>query len=87
MLAAPPDRTGVVGAALQMSQQTSTVIALSIQAGLLTVEQGGLANFANVRASWYFELGWTVVWLIGFVAFYRPSKSLKSSLEVEPLAV
>jgi hypothetical protein len=76
LLAAPPERAGVVGAALQASMQTSTVVALSIQAGLLTLRPGGLNTFANVRASWYFELGWTVVWLLGFILLYRPNKEV-----------
>lgn len=74
MLAAPPDKVGVVGAALQTSMQTSTVLALSIQAGLFEVYEGSISNPTNVRLSWYFELGWTVLWLIGFVALYRPGK-------------
>lgn len=72
MLVAPPEQAGVVGAVLQTSMQASTVIALSIQAGLLTVQPGGLENMANVRVSWYFQLGWLVLWLIGFVGLYRP---------------
>ncbi|WRT64550.1 uncharacterized protein IL334_001482 [Kwoniella shivajii] len=74
MLAAPPERTGTVGAILQMSMQTSSVFALSIQAGLLTLHPGGLEDLRNVHASWYFEMGWTALWLVGFVIFYRPSK-------------
>lgn len=75
MIAAPPDKAGVVGATLQTSMHTSTVVALSIQAGLLTVNDGGLENYANIKASWYFELGWVVVWMIGFLVLYRPGKT------------
>ena len=71
MLVAPPEQAGVVGAVLQTSMQASTVIALSVQAGLLTVQPGGLENIANVRTSWYFQLGWLGVWLLGFVGLYR----------------
>lgn len=81
MLAAPPGREGVLGATLQTSQQTSTVLALSIQAGLWTTHEGGVHNWKNVQTSWYFELGWTILWLIGFVVFYRPSKNVQTKVE------
>ena len=74
VLSAPPEKAGLIGAVYQTSMQVSTVIALSIQAGLMTMYPGGVAEWKNVRASWYFELGWTVVWLIGFTALYRSSK-------------
>lgn len=74
MKAAPPDKAGVVGATLQTAMHTSTVIALSIQAGLLTTHPGGIHNHANIQASWYFELGWVVLWLIGFMVFYKSGK-------------
>lgn len=84
MLVAPPGREGVLGATLQTSQQTSSVLALSIQAGLWTTHPGGVHNWKNVQTSWYFELGWTILWLIGFVVFYRPSKNTKTAVkEVE----
>jgi hypothetical protein len=86
MLAAPPEQAGVVGAILQTSMQTSAVVAISIQAGLLTVEPGGVHNYVNVQASWYFELGWVLVWLIGFLALYRPSKNLVESDGLDQVA-
>ena len=61
---------------LQTSMQIGVNVALSVQAGLLTVQPGDIYNFANVRASWYFEMGWTVVWLLGIIWLYRPSKDL-----------
>ena len=72
MTSVDPEMAGVAGAVLQVSSQVGNAVALSIQAGLLTVNEGWLYNFANVRVSWYFELGWGVVWLIMFMAFYRP---------------
>ncbi|OCF39351.1 hypothetical protein I317_06836 [Kwoniella heveanensis CBS 569] len=72
MLAAPPERTGIVGAILQMSMQTSSVVALSIQAGLISIHPDGIHDLRNVHASWYFEMGWTALWLVGFIVFYRP---------------
>lgn len=83
MIAAPPEMAGVVGATLQTSMHTSTVVALSIQAGLLTTQPGGLENYANIRASWYFELGWVVVWMVGFVILYRPARNTPSSAKSE----
>ncbi|WVW86525.1 hypothetical protein I302_108574 [Kwoniella bestiolae CBS 10118] len=73
MLAAPSERTGILGAILQMSMQTSSVVALSIQAGLLSIHPGGIYDIRNVQASWYFEMGWTALWLAGFLIFYKPS--------------
>jgi hypothetical protein len=55
MTAVPPSMAGVAGATLQTAYQIGSSIALAIQAGLLTVNQGGIHNSANVQASWYFE--------------------------------
>ncbi|CAK9779503.1 MFS general substrate transporter [Cutaneotrichosporon oleaginosum] len=71
MAACPAHMAGVVGGALQTAMHTSTVVALAIQAGLLTTAPGGLENFTNFRASMYFELGWVLLWLLGFMVFYR----------------
>jgi hypothetical protein len=83
MQAAPAGREGVIGAILQTAMQTSGVIALSIQAGLFTINEGSIYNFTNIQASWYFELGWCILWLIGFIVFYRPQKSVKNKDESE----
>jgi hypothetical protein len=77
MTAVPPSQAGVAGATLQSAYQVGAAVALSIQAGLMTVHEGGVENFANVQASWYFELGWTVCWLIVFLVFYRPARNAK----------
>lgn len=76
MTSVNPDMAGVAGAVLQVSCQVGNAVALSVQAGLLTVNEGWLFNFSNVRASWYFELGWGVLWLVMFLVFYRPTKRL-----------
>jgi hypothetical protein len=75
MTSVPPESSGVAGAVLQVALQVGSAVALSIQAGLLTIEEGWIYNFKNVQASWYFQLGWGIVWLIGFVVFYRPAKN------------
>jgi hypothetical protein len=75
MLAVPDDQVGVGSAILSTAMQTSTVLALAIQAGLQTLYPGGLKDYRNVRASWYFELGWGALWCIGLALLYRPSKS------------
>jgi hypothetical protein len=79
--AAPPDQTGTVGALLNMAMQLSTAVAMSIQAGIFSLYPGGVRNMSNVRASYYVEIGWTVLWLIGFVVFYRPDRKYKSDPE------
>ncbi|CED82297.1 Predicted transporter (major facilitator superfamily) [Phaffia rhodozyma] len=81
MTSVPPEMAGVAGAVLQVSLQVGSAVALSIQSGLLTINPGNLENFSNVKASWYFELGWTLLWLVGFLVFYRPGKRPVSSAE------
>ena len=71
MTSVPADMAGVAGAVLQVSLQVGSAIAMSIQAGLLTIQEGNLYNWKNVQYSFYFEIGWGVLWLIGFVLFYR----------------
>lgn len=79
MTSVPPETAGVAGAILQVALQVGSAVALSVQAGLLTIEEGWIYNFNNVRASWLFQLGWGIIWLIGFVVFYRPGKNAVSS--------
>ncbi len=79
MTSVPAEMSGVAGAVLQVSFQVGSAVALSIQAGLFTVNEGWIYNFKNVQASWYFQLGWGIVWLILFLIFYRPGKKAVSS--------
>ena len=74
ILSAPKDKTGVASALLQVAFQAGSNIALAIQAALLTTYEGGVGNWANVRASFWFEFGWAVVWAIGFLLWYRESR-------------
>jgi MFS family permease len=83
MTSVPAEMAGVAGAVLQVALQVGSAVALSIQAGLFTINPGSIENFANVQASFYFELGWGIVWLIGFLVFYRPSKNTNASAEGE----
>lgn len=70
----PPEISGVAGGLLQVSFQAGSTIALAIQAGLLTVYPGEIENWRNVQVSFWFELAWAVVWLVGFLCWYRPAK-------------
>ncbi|BEJ16611.1 hypothetical protein CspHIS471_0600120 [Cutaneotrichosporon sp. HIS471] len=81
MAACPTNMAGVVGAALQTAMHTSSVVALSIQSGMLTTAPGGLKNLTNFRASMYFELGWVLLWLVGFMVFYRRVGPTPSDVE------
>jgi hypothetical protein len=81
MTSVPAEMAGVAGAVLQVSLQVGSAVALSIQAGLLTVAPGSISNFTNVTTSWYFELGWGIVWLVAFLVFYKPQKSQAGDLE------
>ncbi|WVQ68489.1 uncharacterized protein L199_006697 [Kwoniella botswanensis] len=85
MMSVPPSIGGVAGALLQVSYQTGTAIAFSVQAGLFTIHEGNLQNFDNVKASFYFEMGWVALWGIGFVCLYKPVK--KGGEDEEPKAV
>ena len=76
MTAAPPEQAGVAGALLQAAIQAGNVVALTIQAGLLTIHPGGVADFRNVAASFYFMIGWGGACLVAFWIFFRqPPKS------------
>ncbi|WVQ81614.1 hypothetical protein IAT38_003738 [Cryptococcus sp. DSM 104549] len=82
MTSVPPEMAGVAGAVLQISVQLGNSLALAIQAGLLTVYPNGIHDFRNVQASWYLEMGWTAVWLVGFLVFYRDPKKEAGDEEV-----
>ena len=83
MTSVQPEMGGVAGAILQTSLQAGSAVALSIQSGLLTVNPGSISNFENVQTSFYLELGWGIVWLIGFLLFYRPGKTATAEGEAE----
>lgn len=83
MTAVPPEMAGVAGAVLQVALQVGSAVALSIQAGLLTVEPGNNTNWVNVRASFIFVLGWGMVWLVGFLVFYRPVRKFGREEEAQ----
>ncbi|WWC93545.1 hypothetical protein V866_000380 [Kwoniella sp. B9012] len=74
MMSVDPHESGVAGAILQTSFQIGSTVALSIQSGLLTVYPQSYFDIRNIRASWYFMLGWTVVWTIVFAVLYRQPK-------------
>ncbi|KAL1407902.1 hypothetical protein Q8F55_007338 [Vanrija albida] len=81
MVSSPPEMAGVTGAVLQVSLQVGVAVAFAVQAGLLTVNPGGISNVDNIHASFYFQLGWILLWLIGFMALYRPSKAAPADPE------
>lgn len=83
MTSVPPEMAGVAGAVLQVSLQVGSAIALSVQAGLLTIEPDNLYNWRNIQYSFYFEIGWGILWLIGFVLFYRATKTETKQDEAE----
>lgn len=68
----PAEMAGVAGAVLSSAFQLGPAVALSIQAGLLTVQPGNVGNWVNVRASFIFVLGWGVIWLVEFLVFFKP---------------
>lgn len=71
MTTSPSSQAGVVGAILQTAIQAGNAIALTVQAGLFTIHPGGLADFRNVQASFWFMFAWGGACAIGFWVFYR----------------
>jgi len=87
MTSVPPEISGVAGALLQVCLQVGSAVALAVQAGLLTINPGGIENFQNPQASYYFMIGWCVIWLIGFVAWYRQPKADPADAEKAAVVV
>ncbi|WVO21375.1 uncharacterized protein IAS62_002683 [Cryptococcus decagattii] len=83
MCAVPANVGGVAGATLQVAYQVGAAVSFAVQAGLFTVNEGGISNFDNIRASLYFEIGFIALWLIGFLVFYRPPKNTEVSGDTE----
>lgn len=82
MMSAPTEQAGVVGAILQTAVQAGNAIGLSIQSGLLTIHPGGVDDFRNVAASFYFIIAWGGAWLLLFWCFYRPTKASSRPMAV-----
>lgn len=83
MTSVPKEMSGVAGAVLQVSYQVGSVVSFSIQAGMFTVNPGGFYNWSNVQASFYFQIGWMLLWTIGFFVFYRSPRKAVSSDEAD----
>jgi hypothetical protein len=83
MTSVPPEMAGVAGAVLQVALQVGSAVALSVQAGLLTIEPGNLENWVNVRTSFIFVIGWGVIWLVGFLIFFKPARELSAEEKAE----
>lgn len=71
--------SGVAGALLQVALQLGAVIALSVQAGLLTLYEGSFENYANVQASFWFQFGWCILNMIVFLVFFRAGRAAEGS--------
>ncbi|WWD19231.1 hypothetical protein CI109_103689 [Kwoniella shandongensis] len=87
MTSVPPAASGVAGAMLQVALQVGAVLGLSVQAGLLTLNEGSIANFSNVQASFWFQFGWTVFNLLLIVFLFRPGKKAEGADAAEKGAV
>ncbi|ORX38296.1 major facilitator superfamily domain-containing protein [Kockovaella imperatae] len=77
--AVPAETSGVAGAMLQVAFQVGSAVSLSVQSGLFTINPGSIANYKNVQASFYWQIGFGFLWLVMFLVFYRPSKNVTSS--------
>ncbi|KAL0244039.1 hypothetical protein I308_105302 [Cryptococcus tetragattii IND107] len=81
MTSVPPEISGVAGAMLQVALQVGAAISLTVQAGLLTLNPGGMTNYANVQASLWFQFGWLLLNALMIIVFFRRSKMPKLSEE------
>lgn len=81
MTSVPPEISGVAGAMLQVALQVGAAISLTVQAGLLTLNPGGMTNYANVQASLWFQFGWLLLNALMVIVFFRRSKMPKLSEE------
>jgi len=80
MTAAPPEQAGVAGALIQAAIQAGNVIALTVQAGLLTIYPGGVADYRNVAASFWFMIAWGGTCLLAFWIFFRQPPARKDGV-------
>ncbi|KIR79250.1 efflux protein EncT [Cryptococcus gattii EJB2] len=86
MTSVPPEISGVAGAMLQVALQVGAAISLTVQAGLLTLNPGGMTNYANVQASLWFQFGWLLLNALMIIVLFRRSKMPKLSEEEEAAA-
>lgn len=66
---------------LQVCLQLGAVIALSIQAGLLTIKPGAYTTWYNVQASFWFQAGWFFLNAILIAIFFRPWQTAAAQKE------
>ncbi|WWC67475.1 uncharacterized protein I206_101383 [Kwoniella pini CBS 10737] len=85
MTSVPPAMSGVAGAMLQVSLQVGAVLGLSVQAGLLTLNEGSFTNYSNVQASFWFQFGWSLLNMLLIVIFFRPGKAAEGSARADKL--
>lgn len=83
MKSVPTEMAGVAGAVLQSSLQLGPNVALSIQAGLLTVRPGNVREWVNVRAAFILVIAWGSIWLIGFLVFFKPMSKCAGASDQE----
>lgn len=76
----PPEQSGVAGAMFAVCSQLGNAVAFSVQAGLFTVHPGGVTNFGNVQASFWFQFGWEMLMAILTLAFYRDKAAPRSEM-------
>lgn len=79
MTSVPPEASGVASAVFQVCLQLGAVVSLSIQAGLLTVNPGTFENYANVKVSFWFQVGWFLLNAVLFALFFRSGKAAPGS--------
>ncbi|WVN87505.1 uncharacterized protein L203_102687 [Cryptococcus depauperatus CBS 7841] len=83
MTSVPPEISGVAGAMLQVALQVGAAISLTIQAGLLTLNPGGINNYSNIQASLWFQFGWLLLNMLIIIFFFRSSKIPNSAADQE----
>jgi MFS family permease len=77
MAATPPSLSGIVGGMLQTASALGSAISLGAQAGILARRPGYIQNNANLHPAFWFQVAWRGLWLVGFLALGRPSKTVQ----------
>jgi hypothetical protein len=56
---------------------------LSIQAGLLTIHPGSIANWTNVQLSLWFQAGWCALCIVVAAIFFNRKKPTQQNVDMD----
>lgn len=72
----PPEQAGVASATLQTSFQIGSTVSIGIATALQQSVGGGIQDWESTRAGFYYLLAMGVLWLVGFLVFFKPPRAL-----------